>query len=216
MLPFAELGCQVAGVDLNPTKIEDAHRFFEEQHLTGTFSQGDFFALPVPEREEEKFDLVIANDVFEHIEPPYKQPFLERMKQFMRDDAIAFIGFPGWQMPFGGHQQVCKSRLCKVPFLHLLPLKTYTRLLAKNEREGAVDELLSIRRSKVTIESFTRLIAAAELQVKDRTMWFINPHYKSKFHLIPVREIWPFTRIPYFRNYYTTAAWYLLSKSVVC
>lgn len=215
LIPFAEMGCQVAGVDLTFSKVENANRFFEESHLTGSFLYGDFFKMPVPESEEEKYDLVIANDVFEHIEPPYKQQFLERMKLFMREGAVAFIGFPGWQMPFGGHQQICRSSLSKIPFLHLLPLKTFTKVISKRESEGMVKELLSIRRSKVTIESFAKLVDAAGLQVKDRTMWLINPHYKAKFHLIPIREIWPFTRIPYFRNYYTTAAWYLLSKSVV-
>ncbi|MBO6026029.1 MAG: methyltransferase domain-containing protein [Bacteroidales bacterium] len=213
LLPFAELGCQVTGVDLSERKIANARSYFDENHQVGTFYRSDFFALPLPEKEEEKYSLVIVHDVFEHIEQPYKQPFLERLKLFMRNDGIAFIGFPGWQMPFAGHQQVCSSYLSKIPFLHLLPLSLYQKILTKKETEGRVKDLLSIRRSKVTIESFERLVKATGFQVKDKKMWFINPHYKTKFHMVPVRVIWPFSKVPYFRNYYTTAAWYSLMKA---
>lgn len=214
LMPFAEIGCEVTGIDINGTKINNARQFFEEHHQSGTFVVSDFMKVQPPSNEMEKYDLVIVNDVFEHIEQPYKLPFLKHMMLFMRTDAVAFLGFPGWQMPFGGHQQMCKGNLSKIPFLHLLPEKQYVRLLAKKgESEGTINELLSIRRSKVTIESFENLIDTLGLKVKDRTMWFINPHYKQKFHLYPVREIWPFTALPYVRNYYTTTVWYLLSLS---
>ena len=54
-------------------------------------------------------------------------------------------------MPFGGHQQICRSKL-----------------------------------------------------------WFINPHYKQKFHLTPrllPHWVW---RVKYIRNFFTTSCWYVL------
>lgn len=211
LVPFSEIGCDVTGIDLSEEKINNANIFFSENKLRGKFLSSNFFSVQPPTNEEEKYDLLIANDMFEHIEQPDKIPFLRHLKLFMRTNAIIFIGFPGWQMPYGGHQQICTNRRAQMPFIHLLPEKRYIKLLHKaGEQENTINELLSIRRSKLTIESFEKIVAEVGLHVKDRTMWVINPHYKQKFHLLPLREIWPFTVIPYLRNYYTTAAWYKL------
>ena len=170
--------------------------------------------MPLPETEQELFDLVLIHDVIEHIEPEDKPAFFEHMKRFMKPHALAFFGFPAWQMPFGGHQQVCKNKIIsKLPFIHLLPAKSYKKLLEKaGEPNGLVDELLSIKRSKMPVELFEKLAKSTGFEIVKRTLWVINPHYKAKFHLIPLREIWPFTQIPYLRNFYTTSAWYMLRK----
>ena len=60
------------------------------------------------------------------------------------------------------------------------------------------------------VELFEKTAKAANLEIVKRTLWIINPHYKSKFHLIPLRAIWPFSGIPYLRNFYCTSAWYIL------
>lgn len=214
LLPFAELGCQTTGIDINGKQIENAKLFFEEQGLKAVFIHSDFLKVPLPETEQDLFDLVLIHDVIEHIEPEDKPAFFDHMKRFMKPGALAFFGFPAWQMPFGGHQQVCKNKVVsKLPFIHLLPAKSYRKLLEKSgEASGLVDELLSIKRSKMPVELLEKLAKSADMEVVKRTFWVINPHYKVKFHLIPLREIWPFTKIPYLRNFYTTSAWYLLRK----
>lgn len=214
LLPFAEQGCYVLGIDFDKNKIDSANAFFEEQGLKGDFICSDFMNVPEPQSVEEKYDLVLIHDVVEHIEMPYKPTFLEHMKRFMRPDAYAYFGFPAWQMPFGGHQQICKSKfVSKLPFIHLLSEKQYRRLLQRHgEDEGKIAELLSIKHSKMPVELFEKFVKAAQLKVVKRTYWVINPHYKVKFHLIPLREIWPFTKIPYLRNFYTTSAWYILHQ----
>lgn len=214
LLPFAQKGCQTTGIDLNAAQIENAKCFFEEQGLTSDFIYSDFLKAPHPENIENQYDLVLIHDVIEHIEAPDKPAFFEHLKRFMKPNALVFFGFPAWQMPFGGHQQICENKLIsKIPFIHLLPEKTYHKILEKaGENEARIDDLLSIKRSKMPVERFERLAKAAELKILKRTLWVINPHYKVKFHLIPLREIWPFTQIPYLRNFYTTSAWYLLRK----
>ena len=214
LLPFAELGCEVTGIDINGKQIENAKCFFEEQGLDANFIFSDFMKVPEPAGVEEQFDLILIHDVVEHIEMPYKPTFFEHLKKFMRPDAYAYFGFPAWQMPFGGHQQICKGKwVSKLPFIHLLSEKRYKKLLERHgEDSSMIEELLSIKRSKMPVELFEKFVKSAQLKIVKRTYWVINPHYKVKFHLIPLREIWPFTKIPYLRNFYTTSAWYVLQK----
>lgn len=214
LLPFAEMGCSVMGIDINAGQIENAKAYFERMNQKGTFISGDFTQVLTPDDENDRFDIVLVHDVIEHIEPPFKIQFLQNMKKFMRKGAVAFIAFPAWQMPFGGHQQICRSKIAKIPFIHLLPTKAYQKLLRKSGiDEPQIDELLSIKRSRMPIERFEKVIRKAKLKIKKRTLWFINPHYKQKFKLMPIKEIFPFTHIPYLRNYYTTSAWYMLEDA---
>ncbi len=213
LLPFAEIGCQVTGIDIDKPRVDNAIKFFEENGQKGTLIASDFLDVPLPTSEEDRFDIVLVHDVIEHIEPPYKLSFMNRMKEFIRHDGVAFFGFPAWQMPFGGHQQICVSKISKLPYIHLLPTKLYHWVLKKfNETEGNINEMLSIKRSRMPVEKFSRLANEAGLRVANRSLWLINPHYKQKFGLHPLREVWPFDRIVWFRNFYTTSAWYLLKR----
>ena len=213
LAPFAEKGCQVCGIDINSGQIENARRFFKEDRLNGTFIHSDFLSASVPETDGDKYDLVLVHDVIEHIEPHYKLHFFEQMKQFMKPSGVAFFGFPAWQMPFGGHQQICKGRISKIPFLHLLPEHAYRKLLERaGEEAGLIEELCSIHRSRMPVEKFEKLVGQSEMEVLRCTFWIINPHYKQKFHLMPLREVWPLNAIPYLRNFYTTSAWYLIQQ----
>lgn len=214
LLPFAERGCLVTGIDINERQIKNAKLFFEENNQNGDFIASDFLLGPTPTTEEERFDIVLIHDVIEHIEAPYKNQFFQRMKLYMRPDAIVFFAFPAWQMPFGGHQQICIHTISKIPFIHLLPTRMYRSLLKKSgEAESTIEDLMSIKRSKMPIEKFEKLAKATELQVLHRTLWFINPHYRQKFGLRSLREVWPFTAAMYLRNFYTTSAWFVLKKS---
>lgn len=213
LLPFAERGCQVTGININERQIENASLFFGENGREGKFIASDFLMVPEPKSEEDRFDVVLIHDVIEHIEIPYKIQFVQHLKQFMRHDAIVFFAFPAWQMPYGGHQQICVHAVSKMPFVHLLPTKVYRFLLSKTgERESAINELLSIKRSRMPIERFEKLVRATEMKVVNRTLWVINPHYQRKFGLHPLREFWPFSAIVYLRNFYTTSAWFVLKK----
>ena len=117
LLPFAETGCNVTGVDLSENRIKDAIRFFAEQQAQGTFIASDIFLL---KGLEHSFDLILCHDVIEHIER--KAAFLSDLKHYLKPGGIVFMSFPAWQMPFGGHQQICRNKVIShLPFIHLLP-----------------------------------------------------------------------------------------------
>ena len=210
LLPFAELGCHVEGLDLAPKKIENAALFFAQRGRKGSFSCSDFLTCTPPPADS-LYDVIIIHDVIEHIEPEGKKLFFERARQYVRPDGIIFFGFPAWQMPFGGHQQICRSKAARLPFIHLLPrgiYKTYLRMFRENEAQ--IDELLSIKRSRMTPESFEALASAQGYRILDRTLWFITPHYKAKFRLKP-RKLGALLRtIPYIRNFFTTSCFYII------
>lgn len=211
LLPFAALHATVVGVDITPERIEQARYFFNQSGVNGTFLCVDFLKMEPP-AQEERFDIVLIHDVIEHIEPQWKEDFIARIRLFLKEDGIIFFGFPAWQMPFGGHQQICRSAIAsKLPFTHLLPkglYKSYLSLLG--ESQPCIEELLSIKRSKMTIEHFERLCKKLHYKIANRTLWFINPHYKVKFRLPVMRLACPLTHVYYLRNYLSTSCFYIL------
>ena len=162
---------------------------------------------------EDKYDVILLHDVIEHV--PTKEPFLAHLRKFIKTKGVLFVGFPAWQMPFGGHQQICRSKLCShLPFIHLLPNPLYKLLLKTcNEEKETMNELMSIKECRTSIELFERLIHQCGFSVTDQKLWFINPHYKQKFHLTPrllPHWIW---KVKYIRNFFTTSCWYILNIS---
>ena len=79
LLPFAETGCNVTGVDLSENRIKDAIRFFAEQQAQGTFIVSDIFLL---KGLEHSFDLILCHDVIEHIER--KAAFLSGLRHYLK------------------------------------------------------------------------------------------------------------------------------------
>lgn len=209
LLPLAEAGCCVTGIDLAANKIENAKEYFAKRNMPGEFISGNFLNMPP---REDRFDIVLIHDVIEHIEPEDKPAFFLGLKKFLKPDGIVFFGFPAWQMPFGGHQQICRSRVCStVPFMHVLPAPVYKAWLKMfGEEPAKIDELLSIKRSRMTPELFEKLCNKTGYVVNDRIFWFISPHYKAKFGLRPRRLCSLLAHIPYVRNWFTTSCFYII------
>ena len=178
--------------------------------MPGEFISGNFLNMPP---RDCRFDIILIHDVIEHIEPEDKPAFFSGLKKFLKPDGIVFFGFPAWQMPFGGHQQICRSGFCsKVPFAHLLPAPLYQGYLRIfKEDPSRIAELLSIKRSKMTPEKFERLCKETGFQIVERKLWLISPHYKAKFHLRPTRLRMGLDHIPYLRNYLSTSCFYIVS-----
>lgn len=211
LLPFAELGCYVKGIDLNARQIENAKQFFERSGQKGEFYAENFLNYPPQSNESKLFDIVMIHDCIEHIEAPDKEEFITKIKPLVRDNGIVFFAFPAWQMPFGGHQQICRSKVSKLPFIHLLPNPLYKGLLKLGkEDEATINELLSIKRSKMPVEKFEKLAKQTGYDILDKQFWFINPHYEQKFNLKPRKLNALIAKIPYLRNFCTTSAFYLL------
>ncbi|MDR2928614.1 MAG: methyltransferase domain-containing protein [Cytophagaceae bacterium] len=206
---FACSGCKVAGVEPYSVFLDLAKEYFEKRNLKATFINTDIFDY---HNTETKFDLLILHDVLEHI--PEKEALLRHLKKFMKDDGVLYVGFPAWQMPFGGHQQMAKNKmLANFPYIHLLPRRLLKFILQSfGEPDTLLKELFSIRDCRISIEGFNRLIAKTGYRIVNKRLYFINPHYEVKFGLKP-RILHPLiAKIPYLRNFFTTTCYCLLRK----
>ncbi len=207
LVPFARKGCNVLGVDMAASRIEVAKKCFADLNLPGEFIASDIFKV---KELEYHFDLIICHDVLEHIDD--KALFVENLKKYVKPGGMVFMSFPAWQMPFGGHQQICHGKfLSHLPFYHILPKSIYRAILkAGKEPDGVIRELLSIKQTRCTIEMFESLVKKNRLQVMDRRFYFINPHNEVMFHLKPRRLFPVIGSMRYVRNFFTTSCFYIL------
>lgn len=207
--PFMDLGCQCVGIDLNEGQIEKAREYFS-QHPNNANLELVYADIYDVHREDFRFDIVMLRDVIEHIHE--QERFMPFLKNFLTPDGVVFFAFPPWYMPFGGHQQVCVSKISKMPYIHLLSRKCYGNLLRRaGEEEDRVEALLEIKDTGISIERFERILRAEHYQTLRRTLYLFNPNYKIKFHLPPTKLLPVFRSIPFFRNFYTTAAYYVVA-----
>jgi SAM-dependent methyltransferase len=207
--PFLELGCSITGFDLNGSHIEKARQLLDAENNPNVrlFCNDVFNVDGLGE-----FDIILVRDVIEHISD--KKRFFNLIKGFMKTDGIIYFGFPAWYMPFGGHQQVCRSKvLSHLPFFHLLPKGLYKAILSRfGESEYTINELLDIKKCGITIEQFRRLAQHNGYTTIRETLYFINPHYEVKFKLKP-RKLHPLIAgLPFVRNFFTTGCFYILRK----
>jgi SAM-dependent methyltransferase len=208
MLPFLEAGCDVTGIDILEKSIEQATLFLGQRDSL-TLIADDIYNRT---GADGVFDVIMLRDVIEHIHNQEK--FMSIVGRFMAPGAVIFFGFPPWYNPFGGHQQIAKNRvLSKLPFYHVLPTWIYRRILQwGGENAKTVDDLIEIKKTGISIERFERICRKEGFLIRRKTLYFINPNYETKFNLKPIVQSRIITSIPFLRNFFVTAGYYLLSK----
>lgn len=209
---FLDIGCTGVGVELLPQRLELARAYLAEATAAGRV---ELMAKNVYEVEPERdfaqlFDLIVLKDVIEHI--PDQRKLLRKLSSFLKPGGHIFLGFPPWQMPFGGHQQVCRHRLLsKLPYYHLLPAAAYRKVLeAGGEAPDIVQELLEIKDTGLSIGQFENMAQSENFNILGKQLYLINPIYRYKFGLNPRKQIGILGNVPYLRNFVTTCAYYLL------
>ncbi|MEN7547955.1 methyltransferase domain-containing protein [Rapidithrix thailandica] len=209
---FLEAGCQVYGVELNPTMYASAQRLLQKEMQEGLVHliHKNIFDVDFEEELPVRFDLIVLKDVIEHIH--HKPQLFELLKKILAPNGHVFFGFPPWQMPFGGHQQICQnSLLSKLPYYHLLPAFFYKSLLSSmGESEGTVRELLDIKQTGLSIERFEKLAKKSDFQITHQRFYLVNPIYEYKFRLKQRQQIPLVNHLPFLRNFLTTCAYYLV------
>ncbi len=208
--PFLDRECVCYGVDLSEKKIELGKQFYAKH------SNKELLHLKVQniydEKNIEKYDIIFLRDVIEHIHS--QESFMKFLHHFMHDNTIVFFAFPPWQNPFGGHQQVCKSKvLSNLPFFHLLPKKAYAFVMRMfGEEKGKIDELIEIKETGLSIECFEKYLQQADFKIRQKEFYFINPNYEVKFGLKPRKTAKIFSSIPYLRDFVTTCIYCTVSR----
>lgn len=207
---FIKRNCIGVGVELHEGRLQLAKELLknEIEQKKIFFIARDIYDVTVEELGG-RFDLIIMKDVIEHIHDQKK--LLQRLHDLLLPQGVMFFGFPPWQMPFGGHQQMCKSKLLsKLPYYHLLPRKLYKWVLMKfNE---PTEDLLEIKDTGISIERFEKIVKETNYKVIDVEHYSINPIYKYKFGLKARKQLPILKNIPYLRNYFTTCVYYLITQ----
>ena len=210
---FLERGHRGFGVDMDDNSLNYARErlanYIEYKQLT--FISRDIYSVDFEKEFQVKFDIIVLKDVIEHI--PNQEKLLEKMRTFLAPKGVIFIGFPPWQMPFGGHQQICGNKfLSHFPYLHLLPAPVYKSILKAFKEEGA-EHLCELKETGISIERLEKLAKKTGYKIINKEYYFINPIYKYKFNMKAKKQATLFRSIPYLRNFYTTCAYYLFTNN---
>lgn len=211
---FLEEGAFCTGIELSEGRINSAEKYHAAALEAGRieFVNRDVYDIDPENDLGGRYDLVIMKDVIEHI--PRQREFIHHLKDYIHDDGLIFFAFPPWQMPYGGHQQIAHNKfLSRLPYFHLLPMSVY-RLLLKmfGEPKLTIQELTEIKQTGITIEQLERYLKSAKFRIRAVRHYFINPIYSYKFKLKPRVQNKIIERVPFLRDFVTSASYYLVSK----
>jgi len=209
---FIEKGCVAVGVELEEDRLVLAREFMKQEMAKGliSFISKDIYKVDVETELKGKFDIIVLKDVIEHIHD--QKRLIGWMKGLLNPGGVIFFGFPPWQMPFGGHQQLMTNKLmAKVPYFHLLPMPIYKWVL-KLGKQG-VDGFAEIKETGISIERFERIVKETGYKVANKTHYLINPIYTYKFGWKPKKQLGLISGIPWVRNFFTTCVYYLITDN---
>jgi SAM-dependent methyltransferase len=185
-------GARCVGVDADEARLKAD---------SGDFVAGDVRRLPF---RDGGFDVVIAHDCLEHVKDTADA--LGEMARVLAPDGAAFVTFPPFCSPYGGHQQESRSWVRFAPYGHLLPERLWLAL-ARRVRYGEMFAGLA----RLSIGRFERTAGAAGLGVSWRRLYVVRPEAAGRGGLrttgAPVVG-----RIPVLREFVVGGAFYVLRK----
>ena len=206
---FLNKGLAGVGVELDEVRLVDARQWLAEEMQNGkvSFVSKNIYDCDVEQDLGGKFHLIVLKDVIEHI--PGQEKLLAYLQNFLLEKGIIFFGFPPWQMPLGGHQQILKNKwLSKIPYYHLLPMPVYKSIL---KRAGEnVQEMVEIKETGISIERFQKIVKATGYTILNKKHYLLNPIYQYKFGWKPREQFSLMQAVPWVRNFFTSCVYYLI------
>jgi 2-polyprenyl-3-methyl-5-hydroxy-6-metoxy-1,4-benzoquinol methylase len=162
------------------------------------------------------FDLLLLHDVLEHV-PNYREA-LDAVANLMDRGGHVFISFPPYYAGFGGHQHLAQGRARLVPFIHYLPSKLFFDLAQTATTEymsadQAHDDMVAVRRTKLSLRRIERAFSEASLEIVDRDLFIVRPEFKVRYDM-KVRRAGIAGRVPGLREVVVNGAFYLLRRRV--
>ena len=208
---FLDKGLIGVGVELDEVRLIEARKWLAEELTQNKvqFVSKNIYDTDVDKDLGGRFDIILLKDVIEHI--PDQPKIMAYMQTFLTPCGVIFFGFPPWQMPLGGHQQILKNKwLSKIPYYHLLPMPVYKWIL-KSAKEN-VAEMADIKETGISIERFEKITEQTGYNVLNKKHYLINPIYQYKFGWKPKEQFGFIKAIPWVRNFFTTCVYYLIQK----
>lgn len=168
---------------------------------------GDITDPTLSEKLNEKFDLIIIREVIEHVRN--KTAAFDNLSALLNENGYLFISFPPKRSPFAGHQQIGKSFLKAIPYLHVLP-KPFLKILAKmfGESAGYIDEIKMHFGTGCTIKEFEKQSRRVRFCSIKKEFFFFRPIYSLRLGLPTIK----LPDIPLIREYISFGCECLLQK----
>jgi 2-polyprenyl-3-methyl-5-hydroxy-6-metoxy-1,4-benzoquinol methylase len=197
------IGMCVSGVELSQERADMAKQKDESLKVI----VGDITDPNLPEIVNEKFDVIIMREVIEHVAA--KTAAFINLNKLLNDDGFLFISFPPKHSPFAGHQQIGKSFLKAVPYLHLFPA-SFLKVIAKwlGENRGYIYEIKLHYSTGCTIKEFEAQCKLQKFFPVKKEFYLFRPIYAQRFGL-PVIKL---PNIPILREYISFGCETLLQK----
>ena len=149
MVVLAELNIKSVGVELDKTRADLAL----QKNPDFKIIVGDISSDTIVDEIGEKFDLIIMREVIEHV--PDKISTFKNLAALLNENGYMYMTFPPKYSGFAGHQQVSRSIIRFVPYLHFLP-KFLMKILFKiaGEKNSNFPDFIKENYKGLIIESF--------------------------------------------------------------
>jgi SAM-dependent methyltransferase len=152
---------KVRGIDIDEDKID-----FAKSKLTNDYANlSNIVEFRLANGiADEKFDIVISKDCFQHYADPENMIF--RMKQYLNQDGIIVVRFgPLWKSPYGGHINF----MIKVPWVHLLFPESV--IMRERKRFRPNEDVTSYEQikggfNKMTLRGYLNIIKESGLKIE--------------------------------------------------
>jgi SAM-dependent methyltransferase len=181
----------VVGIDINKHAID-----FAKSKLADDYQKLSNIVefKHVDDIKNEKFDIVLSKDCFEHYADP--ENFIFTMKQHLKKEGILVIGFgPLWKAPYGGHINF----MTKVPWAHLIFPESV--IMAERKRFRPDENAESFEQvagglNKMTFKRYLNIIQESGLEIE-----YFKTNVSSKSRLMGLFNV--LRRIPFCKEFFT-------------
>lgn len=207
---FIDKGLTGVGIELIDERLQNARQWMQQeiQENKVVFLTKNIYDSDAEKDMGGRFDIIILKDVIEHIVDQSR--LLQYMHNMLQPGGVIFFGFPPWQMPYGGHQQLLKNKiLSALPYYHMLPMGIYKKMLSMAKEN--VQEMTEIKETGISIERFEKIVKSTGYEILEHKHFLINPMYKYKFGWKPRTQLSWVQHIPVVRNFVTTCVYYLIT-----
>lgn len=178
-------GHEVKGIELNKKRVNIALKNNSELNIL----VGDISDENILKQINDTFDLIIMREVIEHI--PNKESTFKNINSLLKPGGYFFATFPPKYSPFAGHQQVGRTILSKVPFIHLFPIKILKFIIEKaDENPGYFEHLQEHYSTGMSIHGFKKFLLKYNFQIIKSDLYLFRPIYKQRYGL-PVIKLPP-------------------------
>jgi 2-polyprenyl-3-methyl-5-hydroxy-6-metoxy-1,4-benzoquinol methylase len=173
---FGSIGIETLGIELSRERINTALKKNPRLNII----EGDITDPELSAKIGKHFDLVIMREVIEHVENKYSA--FDNIDLLLKPGGYLYITFPPKYSPFAGHQQIAKSFLKYLPYLHLLP-EIILRPLAKEllEKENYVDEIKLHFSTGMVIRKFEFLCMLKNFYPVKKELFMFRPIYGYRY-----------------------------------